>query len=84
MPRNRETGQMRGFAFVEMTNDDEAKKAIGALNGKDVRGRNVNVSEARPREHSGPADRGAGRIGERGRGRRDKSEGFPQPREPRW
>jgi len=64
MPRNRETGQLRGFAFVEMKNDDEAKKAIGALNGKDVRGRNVNVSEARPKEHSGPVDRRAGRIGQ--------------------
>ena|SRR5215469_752469 len=38
MPRNRETRQLRGFAFVEMTNDNEAKKTIGALNPKDVRG----------------------------------------------
>jgi RNA recognition motif-containing protein len=49
MPRNPETGQMRGFAFVEMAND-EAKKAVGALNAQEVRGQNV--SAARPREHA--------------------------------
>ena len=46
---DRDTGQPRGFAFVEMPNDDEATKAIEALNGKEVGGRALNVSEARPK-----------------------------------
>ena len=63
---DRETGQARGFAFVEMTNDDEAKKAMASLDGKEVSGRNVKVNEARPKERSGPAGRN-GRGGGRGR-----------------
>lgn len=52
---DRETGRARGFAFVEMTNDEEAAKAITALNGKEVLGRAWNVNEARPKaERSGP------------------------------
>ena len=46
---DRDTAQPRGFAFVEMPNDDEATKAIEALNGKEVGGRTLNVSEARPK-----------------------------------
>ena len=46
---DRETGRSKGFGFVEMPNDDEAKSAIDALNGKDVKGRAINVNEARPR-----------------------------------
>ena len=46
---DRDTGQPRGFGFVDMTNDEEAVKAIGALNGKDVEGRTLEVSEARPK-----------------------------------
>jgi cold-inducible RNA-binding protein len=50
---DRDSGQPRGFAFVEMTNNAEAEKAISALNGKDVEGRTLNVNEARPKgEHS--------------------------------
>jgi RNA recognition motif-containing protein len=45
--RNRDTGQPRGFAFLEMTNDGEAKKAIHALNGTLVGGRTLAVNEAR-------------------------------------
>jgi cold-inducible RNA-binding protein len=63
---DRETGQARGFAFVEMTNDDEAKKAMASLDGKEVSGRNVKVNEARPKERSGPAGHN-GRGGGRGR-----------------
>src|SRR3990170_3918583 len=56
---DRDTGQARGFGFVEMPNDDEATKAIAALNGKEVGGRALNVNEARPKtERSGP--RGGG------------------------
>ena len=45
---HRDTGQPRGFGFVEMTNDAAATKAINALNGTDLEGRTLNVNEARP------------------------------------
>ena len=44
------TGRSRGFGFVEMANSDEAQKAIQALNGTDLDGRNLTVNEARPQE----------------------------------
>lgn len=44
------TQKSRGFGFVEMPNDAEAQKAIAELNGGTVEGRNINVTEARPRE----------------------------------
>ena len=47
--RDRDTGQPRGFAFVEMANDGEAEQAMNALNGRDVEGRALNVNEARPK-----------------------------------
>lgn len=47
---DRETGRSKGFGFVEMSNDDEAKSAIDLLNGKEIEGRAVAVSEARPQE----------------------------------
>jgi cold-inducible RNA-binding protein len=47
---DRETGRSRGFGFVEMESDDDARKAIESLNGRDVEGRTLNVNEARPRE----------------------------------
>src|SRR5271168_4346616 len=50
---DRETGRARGFGFVEMPNDAEAAKAIAALDGKDVGGRNLKVNEARPKSESG-------------------------------
>ena len=46
---DRMTGRSRGFGFVEMSSDDEAKKAIEMLNGKDIDGRKIVVNEARPR-----------------------------------
>ena len=56
---DRDTGRARGFAFVEMPNDEEATKAIAALNGKEVGGRALNVNEARPKpERSGPRNSG--------------------------
>ena len=48
--RDRDSGQPRGFAFVEMTNADEAARAIEELNGREINGRTMNVNEARPRE----------------------------------
>jgi|SRR6266851_3813195 cold-inducible RNA-binding protein len=45
---DRETGQPRGFAFIEMTNDAAAETAIAALNGTDLNGRAIHVSAARP------------------------------------
>ena len=46
---DRDSGQPRGFGFVEMTNVAEAAKAINGLNGKDLEGRTLNVNEARPK-----------------------------------
>ena len=46
---DRDTGQPRGFGFVEMSNDGEGEKAIAALNGKDFDGRALSVNEARPK-----------------------------------
>jgi RNA recognition motif-containing protein len=46
---DRETGRSRGFGFVEMPNDEEARKALESLNGKEVDGRALTVNEARSR-----------------------------------
>ena len=46
---DRETGRSRGFAFVEMANDAEAKEAISAVDNKEIGGRQVKVNEAKPR-----------------------------------
>lgn len=50
---DRDTGQPRGFGFVEMSNDGEADRAIAELNGREVGGRAINVNEARPKEGGG-------------------------------
>src|SRR5256885_11333661 len=64
---DRDTGQSKGFAFVEMKTDQEAQAAIAALNGKDMNGRALTVNEARPREDRGGGG-GGGRGGSRGGG----------------
>jgi RNA recognition motif-containing protein len=51
---DRETGRSRGFGFVEMPNEEEARTAIDALNGSDFEGRTINVNEARPRPERRP------------------------------
>lgn len=51
--RDRDSGRSKGFGFVIMNNDNEAHSAINALNGKDLKGRNLIVNEARPRENTG-------------------------------
>jgi RNA recognition motif-containing protein len=84
---DRETGRARGFAFVEMPNDEEAAKAIAGLNGKDVGGRNLTVNEARPKAERSAPRSSAGSGGSRGRGgfsNEDYREAPRQPREPRW
>ena len=48
---DRYSGRSRGFAFVEMSNRDEGQSAINELNGSEVRGRNLKVSEARPKKN---------------------------------
>jgi cold-inducible RNA-binding protein len=50
---DRVTGRSRGFAFVTMSNEAEARAAIGALDGKELDGRSLTVNEARPKEESG-------------------------------
>ena len=50
---DRDTGQPRGFGFVEMSTEAEAQAAIGAMNGKTVEGRALAVNESRPRENAG-------------------------------
>ena len=50
---DRETGRSKGFAFIEMGNDQEAQAAIEGLDGADVGGRNIKVSVARPRPDRG-------------------------------
>ncbi|MBI4743243.1 MAG: RNA-binding protein [Actinobacteria bacterium] len=63
------SGQSKGFAFVEMSNEDEAKAAIENLNGKEVDSRTLNVNVARPREERGGSRGGYGRGGGGGGGR---------------
>jgi RNA recognition motif-containing protein len=53
------TGESRGFGFVEMPDQAQAQAAIAALNGKDLKGRALNVAEAKPRTEGG----GGGRTG---------------------
>lgn len=82
---DRETGRSRGFAFVEMPNDDEAAKAVAALDGKDVGGRNIKVNEARPKTgRSAPRSGGGGGRGRGGFSSEDYRDASRQPREPRW
>ncbi len=65
---DRETGRPRGFGFVEMPNDAEAKAAMAALSGKNVDGRDLTVNEAKPREAGGGGRGGFGGGGGGGRG----------------
>lgn len=48
--KDRETNRSKGFGFVEMSTDEEAKEAVAKLDGKDLDGRSIVVNEARPRE----------------------------------
>ena len=64
---DRDTGRPRGFAFVEMSSDQEAQAAIQQLNGRELDGRAINVNEAQ--ERAGGGGRGGGGGGGGGRGR---------------
>ena len=64
---DRDSGQPRGFAFVEMTERNDAEKAIASLNGADLNGRTMTVNEARPKPEGG---RSGGFAGNRSRGQR--------------
>jgi RNA recognition motif-containing protein len=76
---DRDTGRSRGFAFVEMSSEEEATAAIEQFNGKEVGGRALKVNEAKPRENRGGGGRGfsdnRGGGGYGGNGRRSQ---------PRW
>lgn len=60
---DRDTGQSRGFCFVEVADDASAERAISELNGRDLDGRTLNVNEARPREERGGGGGRGGRGG---------------------
>lgn len=71
---DRDSGRSKGFGFVEFANDAEAQAAISALNGKDMAGRALTVSEARPKGEGGGGggNRGGGYGGGGGGGRRNR------------
>ncbi|HEY6660567.1 MAG TPA: RNA-binding protein [Pyrinomonadaceae bacterium] len=83
---DRDTGRSRGFAFIEMSTQDEANSAIEQFNGKEVGGRALKVNEAKPRENRGGGggrgfggNRGGGFGGNRGGGNTGR-----RSSEPRW
>ena len=93
--KDRESGQSRGFAFVEMSNNSDADKAMAALNGAELSGRTLTVNEARPREPrpggGGFGGGGGNRFGGGGGGGRPGGGGGGagggggnRRREPRW
>jgi RNA recognition motif-containing protein len=66
---DRETGRSRGFAFIEMSSEEEGQNAITKLNGKEISGRELIVNEAKPRENrSGGSYNGGGNRGGGGGG----------------
>jgi RNA recognition motif-containing protein len=65
---DRETGQSRGFGFVEMSTEEEARKAITNINGRTVEGRALMVNESKPREGGGGGGRSGGGGGGYGGG----------------
>jgi RNA recognition motif-containing protein len=75
---DRDTGRARGFAFVEMENDEQAAHAIAEMNGQSIDGRALTVNEARPK-----TDRNFDKGG-RGGGFRNNDAPFRRGRESRW
>jgi len=80
---DRDTGQPRGFAFVEMTEKRDAETAISQLNGAEINGRALNVNEARPKP-TGGGGYGGGRGGSGGGGRGRGGSGGGGGRGSRW
>jgi cold-inducible RNA-binding protein len=76
--RDRDTGQSRGFGFVEMTDSAETTQGMSALNGQDLNGRTLNVNEARPRESKGGGNKRGSGYDRNSRG------GSSRRRESRW
>jgi cold-inducible RNA-binding protein len=76
---DRDTGRSRGFAFVEMSSEEAAAKAVAELNGKQVDGRALNVNEAKPKPERTGGGGGGGRGGYGGGGG-----GGRQRRDSRW
>jgi RNA recognition motif-containing protein len=72
LPTDRDTGRMRGFAFVSMPDSGQAKAAIDALNGQDFMGRALVVNEARPQEPRSGGFGGGRGGGYGGKGGRDR------------
>ena len=81
---DRDTGQSKGFAFVEMSTDQEAASAIDQFNGKEVSGRMLKVNEAKPRENRGGGGRGFGGGNRGGYGGNRGGGGGGRQSEPRW
>lgn len=73
--RDKYSDQSKGFGFVEMANDSEARAAIEALDGTEIMGRQVKVNEARPRPERGSGGGGGGGRGPRGGGDRGGDRG---------
>ncbi|HEX3321745.1 MAG TPA: RNA-binding protein [Terriglobales bacterium] len=81
MVTDRDTGRSRGFAFVEMSSDGDAEKAIAALNNTEMGGRTLTINAARPKTEGSRGGGGGKRFG----GGRDDYRGKARrPREPRW
>ena len=82
---DRDTGQPRGFAFVEMSASGDASRAIAGLNGRELDGRALNVNEARPKTEGGGGSRSFGSGGGFRRGGDDGGDyQGGRRREPRW
>jgi RNA recognition motif-containing protein len=82
--RDMATGRPRGFAFVEMSSDDEARKAIDELHESQLGGRTLTVNEARPKPQFGGGPRSGGGQGRGGRGGGRRDFGGGGRSEPRW
>ncbi|MCW6049720.1 RNA-binding protein [Microcoleus sp. A2-C5] len=70
LPTDRETGKMRGFAFVEMASEAEESAAIAALDGAEWMGRDLKVNKAKPREDNKRSSGGGGGWGDKDRSSR--------------
>lgn len=67
--KDQSSGQSKGFGFIEMPSKEEAQAAISAVNGKEIKGRKLNVNEARPRTDDRRGGGGGGGAGRRPGGR---------------